>query len=86
MDLELDALFELSQPVARMPKTRELTRLDNFFEDQDYAVETADLDKDDDGSLREIKIEGNQVIREYHTVAKDGSEITTFVKSARRGR
>jgi len=38
LDLELDALFELSQPVTRLPRSGELMRLDDFFEADDYGI------------------------------------------------
>jgi hypothetical protein len=82
-DLELNALFELSQPFTRMPQTDELTRLDTFFESSDYQLDPVALDKE--AGLQEIRIESGAVVRQYQTTNADGDEITTLIKSCKRG-
>ena len=62
-DLELNALFELSQPITRLPRTGELTRMDDFFESCDYGIESASLQRDED--MTEIFISSGRVVRKY---------------------
>ena len=63
MDLELSVMFNLSEPVSHMPRTHELTRLDDFFERSDYGIATESSHRDED--LQEISIVGNRVVRKY---------------------
>jgi hypothetical protein len=66
-DLELSALFELSEPVAQSPRCNSFERLDTFFANQDYGIAAESAQRDED--LQEIAIDraNNRVIRKYRS-------------------
>jgi len=63
-DLELNAMFELAQPVAPMPRSCQLMRLDDFFEADDYGINTTESSQRDE-DVTEIFISQGRVVRKY---------------------
>jgi hypothetical protein len=85
MDLELAALFNLSDSVVPRPRCSDFDSLDKFFESSDLGIDPDALTKADDG-LQEIRIEPGtgKIVREYRTVNAYGDETVTLEKRTRR--